>query len=326
MARRRRRPELSRSAIHLFPVAAYALGRLAAIAWEEARSHRGPRCAVCGLVAALRLLDLALIMAGVVRTWACGLGSRAARAGVRGAVRPSGELGLNTGDEENPIRRLVSTFLSPLASAYALVVALIYVFSRPFRWWWGRARASPLRRAALHAYACGVRLRSCSGSSFSRSRNAGSRPIGDRRRDDRRSRRSSSSRTRRSGRRRATRQRSSSGSARTPSRQATRAATRWRATTRRRRATGAICETASGSFSTTRRGTGSGMLASSRSGPASRSAPGSRPTRSSASMRASRGSSRSSSGASRSSRGYGDARPGSQLRSRPSWSLPSRRM
>jgi O-antigen ligase len=43
----------------------------------------------------------------------------------------------NTGDEENPIRRLVSTFLSPLASAYALVVALIYVLSRPFRWWWG---------------------------------------------------------------------------------------------------------------------------------------------------------------------------------------------
>jgi hypothetical protein len=43
----------------------------------------------------------------------------------------------NTGDEENPLRRLVSTFLSPLASAYALVVALIYVASRPLRWWWG---------------------------------------------------------------------------------------------------------------------------------------------------------------------------------------------
>ena len=43
----------------------------------------------------------------------------------------------NTGDEQNPIRRLVSTFLSPLASAYALVVALVYVISREFRWWWG---------------------------------------------------------------------------------------------------------------------------------------------------------------------------------------------
>jgi hypothetical protein len=43
----------------------------------------------------------------------------------------------NTGDEENPIRRLVSTFLSPLASAYLFVVALIYLVSRPFRWYWG---------------------------------------------------------------------------------------------------------------------------------------------------------------------------------------------
>ena len=43
----------------------------------------------------------------------------------------------NTGDETNPLRRLVSTFLSPLASAYVLVVALVYVLSRPFRWWWG---------------------------------------------------------------------------------------------------------------------------------------------------------------------------------------------
>jgi len=41
----------------------------------------------------------------------------------------------NTGDENNPIRRLVSTFLSPLASAYVLVVALVYVVSRPLRWW-----------------------------------------------------------------------------------------------------------------------------------------------------------------------------------------------
>ena len=32
----------------------------------------------------------------------------------------------NTGDEENPIRRLVSTFLSPLATAYVLVIVLLY--------------------------------------------------------------------------------------------------------------------------------------------------------------------------------------------------------
>ena len=42
---------------------------------------------------------------------------------------------LNTGDEENPIRRLVSTFLSPLATAYVLVVVLLYLVARrPNRW------------------------------------------------------------------------------------------------------------------------------------------------------------------------------------------------
>jgi hypothetical protein len=69
----------------------------------------------------------------------------------------------NTGDEDNPIRRLVSTFLSPLASAYALVVALIYVVSRPFRWWWGLlglllyvALLFTHTRAALAALAFGL--------------------------------------------------------------------------------------------------------------------------------------------------------------------------
>lgn len=42
---------------------------------------------------------------------------------------------LNTGDEQNPIRRLVSTFLSPLATAYLLVVVLLYLLGRrPTRW------------------------------------------------------------------------------------------------------------------------------------------------------------------------------------------------
>jgi len=71
----------------------------------------------------------------------------------------------NTGDEDNPIRRLVSTFLSPLASGYALVVALIYVASRPFRWWWGLLAALfyvallyTHTRAALAALAFGLVL------------------------------------------------------------------------------------------------------------------------------------------------------------------------
>ena len=42
---------------------------------------------------------------------------------------------LHTGDELNPVRRVVSTFLSPLATAYALVVVLLYLVSRrPGRW------------------------------------------------------------------------------------------------------------------------------------------------------------------------------------------------
>ena len=123
---------------HLFPVAAYALGRLAALAWEERGRVGGLIALSAVIVAVVGLLDLAFVS---LQAWR--------ESGVPGWYRE--QLGLdyeglsglpenwvfNTGDEENPIRRLVSTFLSPLASAYALVVALIYVLSRPFRWWWG---------------------------------------------------------------------------------------------------------------------------------------------------------------------------------------------
>ena len=36
----------------------------------------------------------------------------------------------NTGDEENPIRRPVSTFLSPLATGYVLVIVLLFLVAR----------------------------------------------------------------------------------------------------------------------------------------------------------------------------------------------------
>ena len=121
---------------HLFPVGAYALGRLVAIAWEERGRVGGLVVLSAVVVAVVGLADLALVS---LQAWR--------DSGVPGWYR---ELGLdyeglsglpenwvyNTGDEDNPIRRLVSTFLSPLASGYALVVALIYVVSRPFRWWW----------------------------------------------------------------------------------------------------------------------------------------------------------------------------------------------
>ena len=123
---------------HLFPVAAYALGRLVVAAWPST-ARIGRLVAITALaVAVVGLVDLALIP---LQSWR--------DSGVPGWYRE--QLGLdyeglsglpenwvfNTGDESNPLRRLVSTFLSPLASAYVLVVALIYVVSRPFRWWLG---------------------------------------------------------------------------------------------------------------------------------------------------------------------------------------------
>ncbi len=122
---------------HLFPVAAYALGRLAGWAWGERGRTSGLVVLSAVIVAVVGLVDLAFVS---LQAWR--------DSGVPGwfgeqlGLEYEGLSGLpenwvfNTGDEENPIRRLVSTFLSPLASAYTLVVALIFVLSRPFRWWW----------------------------------------------------------------------------------------------------------------------------------------------------------------------------------------------
>jgi len=151
---------------HLFPVAAYVLGRLAAFAWEERGRVGGLVVMSAVIVAVVGLLDLALVS---LQAWR--------DSGVPGWYREQLDLrylglsGLpenwvyNTGDEDNPIRRLVSTFLSPLASGYALVVALIYVASRPFRWWWGLLAALfyvallyTHTRAALAALAFGLVL------------------------------------------------------------------------------------------------------------------------------------------------------------------------
>jgi hypothetical protein len=123
---------------HLFPVAGYVLGRLVAVAWQERGRVGGLIVLSAVVVAVVGLLDVAFVSlqawrdSGVPGWFAEQLG-----------LDYEGLSGLpenwvyNTGDEDNPLRRLVSTFLSPLASAYALVVALIYVVSRPPRWWWG---------------------------------------------------------------------------------------------------------------------------------------------------------------------------------------------
>ncbi len=149
----------------------------------------------------------------------------------------------NTGDEENPIRRLVSTFLSPLASAYALVVALIYVVSRPLRWWWA-ALAALLYVALLYTHTRAAFAALAFGLVVLAVRAAASRAGGAR--ASRRSppARSSSSPTRRSGRPRATRPTSSSSFARTRGRRALRSGAGSPPRTRPRTATGATCETA----------------------------------------------------------------------------------
>jgi len=137
---------------HLFPVAAYALGRLVAVAWAERGRVGGFVVLAAVVVAVVGLFDLTFVS---LQAWR--------DSGVPGwygeqlGLDYEGLSGLpenwvyNTGDEENPIRRLVSTFLSPLASAYTVVVALIYVVSRPLRWWWA-ALAALLYVALLYTH------------------------------------------------------------------------------------------------------------------------------------------------------------------------------
>ena len=161
---------------HLLPVAAYALGRLVSRLWQE-RSRLGGAIVLAAVVVAVAgLVDLAVLS---LQSWR--------DSGVPGWYRE--QLGLdyeglsglpenwvyNTGDEESPMRRLVATLLSPLASAYVLVVALVYVVSRRLTIWWACSRccctwASCTRTRGRRSQ------RSPSASSCSRSPSAGSCP------------------------------------------------------------------------------------------------------------------------------------------------------
>lgn len=121
---------------HLLPVAAYVLGRLLASLSPRPVRLGGIIALTVGGVALIGLLDLAFISlqswrdSGVPSWYSQQLGLD-----YKGLSGLPENWVYNTGDELNPIRRLVSTFLSPLASAYVLVIALIYVTARPFRWW-----------------------------------------------------------------------------------------------------------------------------------------------------------------------------------------------
>jgi len=120
---------------HLLPLGAYALGRLVTL--DRAWWRRIGLTIVgvgCGL-AAWGLVDVYLVP---LQSWRdsgvpdwfhdqLGLTYRCL------SYLPENWI-LNT-DEESPVRRLVSTFLSPLATAYALVVTCLLVAAvRPRRW------------------------------------------------------------------------------------------------------------------------------------------------------------------------------------------------
>jgi len=115
----------------LLPVGAYFLGRLLVLSTRE---WRRVSLALVGTAIALTvwgLIDVYLVPlqwwreSGVPDWFAEQLGLT-----YRGLSGLPENWVLNTGDEQNPVRRLVSTFLSPLATAYLLVVVLLYLAAR----------------------------------------------------------------------------------------------------------------------------------------------------------------------------------------------------
>ncbi len=121
---------------HLLPVAGYALGRLLTL---ERRWWRRVEVAVLATAAAVAVVGLFEVFLVPLQWWR--------DSGVPGWF--SEQLGLayrclsglpenwilNTGDEDAPLRRLVGPFLSPLATAYLLVVALLLLAAIRRRPW-----------------------------------------------------------------------------------------------------------------------------------------------------------------------------------------------
>jgi hypothetical protein len=121
---------------HLLPIGAYALGRLVIL---EPRWWRRIGLAIVGVACAVAVVGLVDVYLVPLQWWR--------ESGVPGWFGEQLDLAyrclsglpenwiLNTGDEERPLRRLVSTFLSPLASAYVLVVALLLLAAARWRPW-----------------------------------------------------------------------------------------------------------------------------------------------------------------------------------------------
>jgi hypothetical protein len=120
----------------LIPVAAYFLGRLLVLtptAWRRFS------LALVGVAVALTVWGLVDVYLVPLQWWRDSgvpgwFGDQLGLVYNRGLSGLPENWVLNTGDEENPIRRLVSTFLSPLATAYVLVIVLLYLVARRRPW------------------------------------------------------------------------------------------------------------------------------------------------------------------------------------------------
>ena len=120
----------------LLPVGAYFLGRLLTL---SSRDWRRVSLTLAGTAVALTLWGLVDVYLVPLQWWrdsgVPGWFGEQLGLTYRGLSGLPENWVLNTGDELNPLRRLVSTFLSPLASAYLLVVVLLYLLARrPSRW------------------------------------------------------------------------------------------------------------------------------------------------------------------------------------------------
>jgi hypothetical protein len=120
----------------LIPVAAYFLGRLLVLTPVAWRRLSLALVGVAVAVTAWGLVDVYLVPlqwwrdSGVPGWFGEQLGLV-----YRGLSGLPENWVLNTGDEENPIRRLTSTFLSPLATAYVLVIVLLFLVARRRTGW-----------------------------------------------------------------------------------------------------------------------------------------------------------------------------------------------
>ena len=130
------RGELFAARHHLLPVAAFLLGRLIVLsvpAWRRISA------ALVGTALAVTVWGLVDVYLVPLQWWresgVSGWFEEQLGLTYRGLSGLPENWVLNTGDEQNPIRRLGSTFLSPLATSYLLVVVLLYLVARrPNRW------------------------------------------------------------------------------------------------------------------------------------------------------------------------------------------------